>query len=336
MRIQYIKEGPIDGKMIPVNVVFADANEIAAAGVSQDDAICAIAKAFEGPTAINLFDMNAVTTTSDGIVVEGAIVKMGASDRGIVNRDFGILPMAEIPYSEETIAQEPHLMQWKKLFPGRKLYRGPDPRNKKIPVHNVVITGRASNNNSATEMMNLITMDEVLFPILGQLQCITGGNLLVGYTGEIMSVGIGMTVAEQFGRVFPHPQFHAGETAHNSGVYAQTLKRNIPCIVCDKKVIAELTIRAIECGCVPARHIGCSPVVLAIARAMGAEVDYDNIRPNAQIELDSVGCTQEWMRQTQSLTKEEIIARADEIVPGINDAQKHTAAELVHTMEIEL
>ena len=85
-----------------------------------------------------------------------------------------------------------------------------------------------------------------------------------------------MTVAEQFGRVFPHPQFHAGETAHNSGAYAKTLKQWIPCIVCDKKVIAEKTIRAIECGCVPARELGCSPVVLSVARAMGTEIDFDS------------------------------------------------------------
>lgn len=336
MTVKYISEGTIDGKVIPVNVVFLDAKEIKDSGMTQDEAIHFVAKKFDGPTALNVFDGDCVTTTSDGVLIEGAIVKMGASDHGTVNSEFGILSMAEIPYSEDIIEREPHLMQWKKLFPGKKLFRGPDPSTKRIPVHNVVISGRAANNNSATEMMNLVTMDELIFPILGQFECINDGNVLVGYTGEHISVGIGMTVAEQFGRVFPHPQFHAGETAHGSGIYARTLKQTIPCIVCDKKVIAALTIRALECGCVPARHIGCSPVVLSVARALGAEIDYNNIKENAQVELDSVGCTQEWMHEAQNLSKEEVIANADTILPGVNEAVKHKASEIVTVKTIRI
>lgn len=337
LKYKVIKEGMIDDKIIPINIVFVDKNDIEEAGVSDDDAIKAIGKQFDGPTGINIFDMDAITTTSDGLVVEGAIVKMGAADSGRVNPDFGILPMAEIEYSEEIIEAEPHLKQWKVLFPGKKLFRGPDPKNKIIPIHNVVISGRASNNNSATEMMNIITMDEIILPILGQLQCIGGeGEVLVGNTGEVISVGIGMTVAEKFGRVFPHPQFHAGETAHGSGEYAQTLKRNIPCIVCDKKIIAEYTIRAIEAGCIPARDIGCSPVVLSVARAMGAKIDFDRIKPNAQAELDSVGCTIEWMKQSQNMSKEDIISNADEIIPGVNFAKKHKVSDIVEIKEVEI
>jgi len=37
---------------------------------------------------------------------------------------------------------------------------GPDPKKKKIPIHNATLTGRAGNNNSATEMMHYITMEE--------------------------------------------------------------------------------------------------------------------------------------------------------------------------------
>lgn len=337
LKYKVVNEGMIDDKIIPINIVFVDKNDIEAAGISQDDAIKIIGKEFTGPVGINIFDMDAITTTSDGLVVEGAIVRMGAADGGMVNADFGILPMAEIEYSEEIIAAEPHLKQWKALFPDKKLFRGPDPSKKIIPIHNVVISGRASNNNSATEMMNIITMDEIILPILGQIQCINGeGEILVGNTGEVISVGIGMTVAEKFGRVFPHPQFKAGETAHGSGEYAQTLKRNIPCIACDKKVIAEYTIRAIECGCVPARDIGCSPVVLAVARAMGAEIDFDRIKPNAQDELDSVGCTVEWMKQAQNMTKEEIIEKADEIIPGVNFAKKYKVSEIVETKEVAI
>lgn len=329
MKYLMIPEGKIDEKIIPVTVVFLDKKDIEAEGVTENEAIIKVGKQFQGPVAINIFDKEAITTTSDGIVAEGAIVRMGAADGGRVNAEFGILPMAEIPYSEERIEKEPHLIQWKKLYPGRKLFRGPDPKNKLIPVHNVVISGRASNNNSATEMMNIVTMDEMLFPILGQLECINNGNVLVGYTGEVMSVGIGMTVAEQFGRVFPHPQFPAGTTAHGSGEYAKTLKETIPCIVCDKKVIAERTIRAMECGCVPARDIGCSPVVLSIARALGSEIAFDRITPEAQAELDSVGCTREWMIECLGLSKSEVIEKADEIIPGIVDAVKHKASEIV-------
>jgi hypothetical protein len=331
MEMKYLKisEGMVDGKIIPVTILFLEKKEIESAGLTQDEAIIRIAGEFKGPVAINVFDMDAITTTSDGIVVEGAIVRMGAADGGHVNSEFGILPMAEISYSEERIKKEPHLIQWKKLFPGKKLYRGPDPAKKIIPVHNVVISGRAANNNSATEMMNIVTMEELIFPILGQLECMNHGNILVGYTGEFISVGIGMTVAEEFGRVFPHPQFPAGSTAHGSGAYAKTLKQWIPCIVCDKKVIARLTIRALECGCVPAREIGCSPVVLSIARALDSEIAYDRIQPAAQEELDSVGCTREWMHQRLHLTKEEIIERADELLPGVGDAKKHRADEIV-------
>lgn len=334
MKYLMIPEGTIDEKIIPVTVVFLDKADIEAAGISQNEAIRRVGAEFAGPVAINIFDREAVTTTSDGVMVEGAIVRMGAADGGMVNKEFGILPMAEIPYSEERIAAEPHLLQWKKLFPGRKLFRGPNPADKLIPVHNVVISGRASNNNSATEMMNILTMEELIFPILGQLECINDGNVLVGYTGEHISVGIGMTVAEQFGRVFPHPQFHAGSTAHGSGPYAKTLKQTIPCIVCDKKVIAARTIRALQCGCVPARELGCSPVVLSVARALGSEIAYDRIQPTAQVELDSVGCTRAWMLEKLNLTAEEIIARADELLPGVNGAKKHRASELVQVREL--
>ena len=334
MKYKILPGGDIDKKIIPVSVVFLDVKEIEKSGLSQDDAIRKVASTIEGPAAINIFDMDAVTTTSDGIVVEGAIVRMGASDNGKVNNEFGILPMQEITLSDELVDKEPHLKQWKKLFPEKKMFRGPNPKDKKIPVHNVVITGRASNNNSATEMMNIITMDEVLFPILGQLECMHHGDVLVGLTGQVISVGIGMTVAEMYGRVFPHPQFEAGDTAHGSGAYAKTLKQYIPCIVCDKKVIARLTIRALQCGCVPARDIGCSPVVLSIARAMGTPIDFDRITPAAQAELDSIGCTREWMKQTSHMTADEVIAHADEILPGVEQAKKYHADDLLVEKEI--
>ena len=84
-------------------------------------------------------------------------------------------------------------------------------------------------------MMNLITMDEVLFPILGQLEIMRDGKVLVGMTGEIISVGIGMVVPEEYGRIIPGCQFQYGDTAHSSGEYAKTLKRDIPIICASKR-----------------------------------------------------------------------------------------------------
>jgi len=334
MKYLMFPEGKIDGKMIPVNVIFLNVKDIEAAGMTQDEAIHEVAKRHMEPTAINVFDMDACTTSSDGICIEGAIVRMGASDRGRVNPDFGILPMYEFTYDEKMLETERHLIQWKKLFPERKLFRGPDPSKKIIPIHNVVISGRASNNNSATEMMNIVTMDEVLYPIVGQLESQRGGDLLVGWTGETMSVGIGMTVAEQFGRVFPHPQFKAGETAHNSGAYAKTLKQWIPCIVADKKVMAKYIIRAFDCGCVPGRDIGCSPLNLCTAWALGAEIDFDNIRESAWAELNSVGITREALEKPLNLSPAEVIERADELLPGVEDAKKYKASELIREFEL--
>ena len=144
-----------------------------------------------------------------------------------------------------------------------------------------------------------------------------------------------MTVAEQYGRIFPHPQFEAGTTAHRSGEYAKTLKKGIPCIVSEKSTLASLIIRAFRCGCVPARHLGCSPAVLAVARALGTEIDFARIRPEAMEELQSVGCTGEWMHQRLNLSVEEVIARADQLIPGVEQATLHRTEELVAAGEAD-
>jgi len=337
LRYKIIPEGVIDGKIIPLSIAFILKKDIEAAGISDDLAIHEVAKTIPGAAGINIFDLDAVTTTSDGIMVNGAIVKMGASDNGKVNPDFGILAMAEMPYSEEIVREEPHLIQWQKSYPGKKLFRGPDPKEKIIPVHNVVISGRAANNNSATEMMNIVTMEEILLPFLGQMQCITGGNVLVGFTGEVISVGIGMTTAEKFGRVFPSRQFKAGETAHNSGEYAKTLKMDIPCIVAEKSVLAAYITQAIKDGCVPGRDIGCSPAVLMIAKHMGSEIAFDNITKGAWAELAAVNITRTVLeKETPVLSEKEILERADELVPGVEKPAKFNAREIVAEREIAI
>ncbi|MDL2210528.1 hypothetical protein LJC26_06965 [Desulfovibrio sp. OttesenSCG-928-O18] len=330
LRYRMIPEGESGGIHIPLTIIFLDIKDVRSAGLEPAEAIRRIAKQYDGPAGFTVFDLDCVTTTSDGIMVEGAIVVMGASDRGRVNPDFGILEMAEIPFSPDLVEAEPHLAQWEKLYPGKRLFRGPDPKKKIIPVHNVCITGRASNNNSATEMMHIVTMEEILLPILGQIEIMKNGSVVLGKTGEVISVGIGMTVAEEFGRVFPTRQFRAGETAHGSGEYAKTLKKNIPCIVADKSVFARHIIRTLDCGMVPGREIGCSPAVLAVARALGREVAVDNISPAAWEELASVGITREWLAAAPApLSAEEVVAKAAEIIPGVEHGRVMRAETFV-------
>lgn len=330
LKYKVILEGKTSEIYVPLNIVFININDINECGLKPYEAIEKIAKEFEGPTGINVFDMDAVTTTSDGIVVKGTVIMMAASDHGKINKEFGYLEMAELPFSEELIKEEPHLKQWEVLYSGKRLLRGPDPKTKLIPVHNVAITGRASNNNSATEMMNIITMEEILLPILGQIEIMNDGDIILGKTGECISVGIGMTIAEKFGRIFPTRQYGAGDTAHGSGEYAKTLKKHIDIIAADKAVLAKNIINALKAGMVPGKDIGCSPAVLAVAKKLNAEIAFDHITENAYEELKSVGITKEWLKvPVEKLSEEEIIAKADEIIPGVENMHKMKASELV-------
>ena len=156
-------------------------------------------------------------------------------------------------------------------------------------------------------------------------------------TGGIVSVGIGMIMPEKFGRVFPTRQFPAGETAHGSGEYAQTLKAHIPCIVADKSILAENIIKCLQAGCIPGRTVGASPAVLAVARRLGVKIDTENITERAFEELASVGCTKEWINEkVEILTPEEIIAHADEIIPGVEDATKYNVPDLIKEFTLEV
>jgi len=310
--------GPKHGA--PIHVALVDKKEIEGSGLQEEDAIELIAGKINGPAAINVFDLEAATTTSDGVVIPGAIVTMAAADRGKVHKEFGILHMAEMEVTEELVKEEPHLAPLGVLYPGRKLFRGPDPAEKLIPVHNAVITGKAINNNSATEIMNAVTMEEMLLPILGQLQAMKDGDIVFAVTGPVVSVGIGMTVAEKFGRVFPTRQFKAGETAHNSAAYARNLKAHIPCLVAPKEVLAAFILDALECGMVPGRELGCSPAVLSVAHALGTEIALDNISSRAWLELESVGvCRKDLEKPSPMMAREEIILKADNIIPGLDE-----------------
>ena len=337
LKYKFIPEGTLNGILVPLSVVFVDYEDVKACGLSMREACEKIAATIPGPAGINMFDMNATTTNSDGVMLDGSMTCMAASDYGRINKEFGYLEMVEVPYSDELIELEPHLKQWKKLYPERRLLMGPDPKKKNIPIHNAVLTGRAGNNNSATEMMHYITMEEILLPISGQVQIMKNGKVEIGGTGHNISVGIGMVVGEEYGRIIPHRQFKCGDTAHNSKEYAKYLKSHIPCIVADRQELAKYIIQALEAGVIPGRDIGASPAVLAIARHLNIKPDMDNIKQAAFEELESIGITKEWMTaEAEALTPEEIIERAYEIIPGIDNSRKYNADEVLVERYIEL
>lgn len=337
LKYKIIPEGMLNDTYIPVTAVFIDYADVKACNLTMYEACEKIAATIPGPAGLNMFDMTATTTNSNGIMLDGAMVCMAASDYGKINKDFGYLEMVEIPYSEELIKEEPHLKQWKKLFPDRKLFMGPNPNTKTIPIHNAVLTGRAGNNNSGTEMMHYINMEELLLPISGQVEIMKDGKVEIGGTGWTISVGIGMVVGEEYGRIVPRRQWKCGKTAHNSGEYAKFLKSHIPVIAADKSELAKSIINALQAGAVPGKDIGAAPSVLSISRHMKIKPDYENIEENAYAELASVGCTKEWIKaDVEELTPEEIIERAHEIIPGIDNPQRFNVTDVVQVKYVEV
>lgn len=338
LKIRLMEKGTGVKQGVPINMAFVDLKDIKAIDITEEEAANVIAEYLDSPVAINIFDMDAITTTSDGIVVESAITTMAAGDKGKVHPEFGILNMEAMEVTENLITEEPHLKQIKAYnFEDNILFRGPNPAKKLIPVHNVVMTGAAINNNSATEVMNAVTMEEMLLPYLGQKQIMEDGDILLGVTGQEISVGIGMTVAEKFGRVFPTRQFSAGETAHGSGDYAKTLKENIPIIVAPKDVLAKYIIRALEAGMVPGKDIGCSPAVLKVAHSLGTKIDLDNINNSAWEELNSIGIKKEDLEKpSPKMTKEEIIENVDKIIPGVSKPKRVDSKNVVKKISINI
>ncbi len=333
LKYRFIPEGKFHNIVAPVSIALIDYEDVLACGITCREACERVAAQHEGPVAINIWDLKtAVTTTSDGIMIDGSIVAMAASDYGKINNEFGYAEMLEIPWgsdeAKKLISEEPHLRQWVENYPGRRLLMHPKKLN--LPVHQATITGRAGNNNSATEIMHYITMLELLMPLAGQLEMMRDGSVALGKTGGIISVGIGMVVAEEYGRIVPHRQFPTGDTAHGSGQYAQTLKAHIPIIAADKCVLAKYIIRALEIGMVPGRDIGSSPAVVSVARHLGTPVAGDRITDRAYDELESVGFTREWVNgSAEKMTAEEIIANARDIIPGIDGPEYHHAADIL-------
>ncbi len=315
LRYKLIREGITEGQIMPLNLVFVDFNDVIEAGLNCRNAAEIIGAQFSDPTAINIIDLDAVTTTSDGLMTEGAIVAMAASDHEKINPEFGYLEMMEVPYSKKRIEEEPHLKQWDIVYPGKRLIMGPKKKN--LPIHCAAMTGRACNNNSGTEVWSIATMEELLMPILGQIEIVKGGDVMIGKTGEVISVGIGMVVGEEFARIIPGRAFHCGQTAHKSGDKAKNLKSHIPIIAAGKKTLAKYVIQALKAGMVPGRHIGPSPAVLSVAKLMNSPIDMDNIEQSAFDELASVGFTKEWiMEKVEKVSEEFILENADNIIPG--------------------
>ncbi len=298
MTLQYklLPQGVVKGAVTPAAIAFVDYRDVLACGVSMKEACTAIAKEIDGPGAIHMFDMEAVTTNSDGIMIPGSMTCMAACDYGRIDPEFGFAEFMEVPHDETLIAEEPHLRQWDVNFPGQRLILGPDPDRKPLPVHNAVISGRCCTNNSATEVMNCVTMDEMLLFVTGQMEVMRDGDILWANTGEVISVGIGMLVGEKYGRIVPHRQYTCGDTGHKSGIYAKFLKNKLPCLAAPKKVLAEHIILALEAGMIPGRHVGPSPAVLTVAKYLGYEIDLDNITPAAYLELEDVGVPEAWIR----------------------------------------
>lgn len=335
LKARVVPEGNIGGLYNPLTLILLDADDVKNAGLDYGKAIKAAAGYTDGPCGIDIYDKNTITTTSDGLLVERGMVAIGASDQGMVNAKYGWYPMYEEPYSEELVKEEPNLKAWKALYPGYRLVKGPDPKYKKLPVHNAVMTGRACNNNSASEIMNLITMKEMLFPFLGLRSLFEGKDVRVGHAGPVFSVSIGMMFPERYGRISYFRTCEAGDTLHNSGAYAQTLKKELPCVTCTKKMFAEYIVKHLNCGLVPGRDCSCAPSIVTVACCLGREVAWDRITDRAWLELNSVGFTRAYFDALPRLTEEEVIARADELIPGMEDAITVKAADVVKDVEIE-
>ena len=85
-----IPEGMLKGKYVPLNIAFINYRDVKACGITPREAFEAVAKTVDGPVGMNIFDPDVVTTTSDGVMVDGTTVFMAAADRGKSTPTLGI------------------------------------------------------------------------------------------------------------------------------------------------------------------------------------------------------------------------------------------------------
>ena len=336
LKYRIVPQGAADG-VVPLNWVFLDRKDIEALGLTHLEACKIIAKELgDDCAAVNIMDMDSVTVTSDGIMVDGAVCGLASVDHGMINKDFGYMKVSEFKEYEGMMEAETHMKQWlTDYYKGKPLHRGPSTKDRGIRVghnENMTLTGRIANNNVGSEAMNMVDMTEILVPLLGMHEIMHGGTVNIGVAGPMVSVGIGMVVSELQGRIFGYTSlgaYRAGMSAHNSGKYAKTVKSDYPAIVSTKPILAEYTLRALDCGMVPGRDIGCSPAVLSLAKAYGKPIDFDNISERAWIELESVGMGRAKLEEaTPVMSREEIIAKADSIIPGMEDAKTYAVSDI--------
>lgn len=346
MKLKYriIPQGAADG-MVPLNWVFIDKKDVKECGITDLEACYAVGKALgDDCAAVDIIDLDAVTVTSDGIMAPGAVVGVASVDHGLINQNYGYLNISPLPYSDQMIKEEPHMKQWlMDEYKGRPLHRGPsteDRGNRGPNNENMTMSGRIANNNCGSEVMNMVEMTEILAPYFGMHQIMTDGEVIIGIAGPVVSVGIGMVVSERHGRIFGGKNlgaYRAGMSAHNSGKYAKTVKQDYPAIAAPKSVLAEHTLRAFDIGLVAGRDIGCSPAVLSLAKAYGKPIDLDNIAQRAWIELESVGITREKLEApSKVMSREEVIAHADEIIPGMEGAKKYAVSDICEIRYVEI
>lgn len=339
LKYRVVPAGAAEGR-VPINLIFVNKRDVDLEDLSLREACELVAKDFKQAAAIDIVDMGAVTVTSDGIMADGAVVAFASCDHGMINKEVGFCGISERPYSRQLVEEEPHLRQWNLNYPGRRLYRGPSAEDKAPRTkmnENQTITGRIANNNSGSEMMDCVDMTEILTPVYGMLQIMHGdGEVLIGPAGPEFSVGIGMIVREHNGRIF-NWSYRAGQTAHASGVYAKTIKSDYPAIAGTKATLAEYVLRAMSVGLVVGRELASSPANLCIAKALGNPIDLDNIEDMAWVELNSVGITKEWLQEpVEKMSPEEVIARAEEIVPGMAESKKFKVADIIEDHFVEI
>ena len=330
LRYKVIPKGAADGQ-VPLNLIFIDKADVSKAGLLMKEACEIVGKDFYDAAAIDVIDTDAITVSSDGIVADCAVTAFASMDRGYIDPEYGFIGVSEIPYSRKLLDEEPHMKQWDLLHSGKRLHRGPSPADM-LPRaafnETQTISGRIANNNTGSEMMDVVDMTEILCPVFGTLEIMHDGEVEIGIAGPVISVGIGMVVRERQGRIFGWA-YGAGMTAHASGEFAKTVKSDYPAIVCTKPTLAKKIIEALEIGMVPGKDISCSPANLCVAHALGYPIALDNIAANAWVELESIGLPRSvFEEKREPLTKEEVIAQADQIIPGLVNGKRYKVADI--------